>query len=33
VLPRIKLGRHVHFVRSEVEAAILAARDAQRPDR
>lgn len=33
VLPRIKLGRHVRFVRSEVEASILAARDAQRPDR
>lgn len=30
VLPRIKLGRHVRFVRSEVEAAILAARDPHR---
>jgi excisionase family DNA binding protein len=24
-LPRVKLGRHVRFVRSQVEAAILAA--------
>ena len=24
-LPRVKLGRHVRFVRAEVEAAILAA--------
>jgi excisionase family DNA binding protein len=30
-LPRIKLGRHVRFVRSSVEAAILAAEDAARP--
>lgn len=27
VLPRVKLGRHVRFVRAHVEAAILAARD------
>ena len=26
-LPRVKLGRHVRFVRSQVEAAILAAHD------
>lgn len=26
-LPRVKLGRHVKFVRSQVEAAILAAHD------
>ena len=26
-LPRVKLGRHVRFVRVQVEAAILAARD------
>jgi excisionase family DNA binding protein len=26
-LPRIKLGRHVRFLREQVEAAILAARD------
>ena len=28
VLPRVKLGRHVRFIRAEVERAILAARDA-----
>jgi hypothetical protein len=33
VLLRSKLGRHVRFVRPEVEAAILAARDAQRRNR
>lgn len=27
VLPRVKLGRHVRFVRAHVEAAILAACD------
>ncbi len=27
ILPRVKLGRHVRFVRAQVEAAILAARD------
>jgi excisionase family DNA binding protein len=26
-LPRIKLGRHVRFLRSQVEATILSARD------
>ena len=26
-LPRVKLGRHVRFVRSQVEAAIIAAHD------
>lgn len=26
-LPRIKLGRHVRFVRAQVEATILSARD------
>ena len=26
-LPRVKLGRHVRFVRSQVEAAILATHD------
>jgi excisionase family DNA binding protein len=30
VLPRIKLGRHVRFLRSEAQAAILAARDPHR---
>ena len=29
MLPRVKLGRHVRFVRAQVEAAILAARDAR----
>jgi excisionase family DNA binding protein len=28
-LPRVKLGRHVRFVRAQVEAAILASRDAR----
>jgi excisionase family DNA binding protein len=27
ILPRIKLGRHVRFIRSQVEEAILSARD------
>lgn len=30
-LPRVKLGRHVRFVRAQVEAAILAARDTGGP--
>jgi excisionase family DNA binding protein len=28
-LPRVKLGRHVRFVRAQVEEAILASRDAR----
>ena len=31
VLPRVKLGRHVRFVRSHVERTILAARDSKPP--
>jgi excisionase family DNA binding protein len=31
VLPRVKLGRHVRFVRSHVERTILAARDSKSP--
>jgi excisionase family DNA binding protein len=30
-LPRIKLGRHVRFLRAHLEAAILAAEDAHSP--
>ena len=30
-LPRVKLGRHVRFIRASVEAAILAAQDTTRP--
>jgi excisionase family DNA binding protein len=29
-LPRVKLGRHVRFVRTQVEAAVLAAHDPRR---
>jgi excisionase family DNA binding protein len=32
-LPRIKLGRHVRFLRSQVEATILAATDGARGSR
>jgi excisionase family DNA binding protein len=30
-LPRIKLGRHVRFLRAQVEATILAAQDTSSP--
>jgi hypothetical protein len=30
ILPPVKLGRHVRFIRAQVEAAILAAGDATR---
>lgn len=29
-LPRVKLGRHIRFVRTQVEAAVLAAHDPRR---
>jgi excisionase family DNA binding protein len=31
ILPRVKLGRHVRFVRAHVEATVLAAHDAPPP--
>ena len=32
-LPRVKLGRHVRFIRAHVEAAILAREEPRRPSR
>jgi excisionase family DNA binding protein len=32
VLPRVKLGRHVRFLRAQVERVIIAAGHATRPD-